>query len=504
MGNWGACRLATFVVLLGAFGALTSAEDRLRPQYHFLPPANWMNDANGIYWKGHYHLFYLYNPEAPIWRLEKQWGHAVSEDLVHWKYMSSALSPAAEGPETHCCQSGCVVDHGGIPTAVYACGWPSIAHSLCLATSRDDLKTWERYSGNPIIASPPRGLDVTGFRDPFVWREGNSWYMLVGSGIKNMGGSALLYRSRDLRRWEYLHPLFLGNQSAGQMWEVPSIFRLGNRSVFLYSPVPESRFSAYFVGSYLNHRFRPDRQGKIDLGDYFYAASTFADGNGRRVLLGWIKEGRSQQLTLEAGWAGLLSLPRVISMGPDGLLRMEPPPELRGLRGEARHFGPANIGPETLNALGKVQGDSLEILAEFLPGDAKEFGIIHSLDLMKRVAQKLRGHLEWAPSTGFCAICVSISASARSGLLVFDEAQHLSIERLETLRELLDQPPHCGLLFAGTHELEAIFTRQALELEQWRSRFMPARPCPASLRRKQPLSCTLSWGWDCRSGKSKS
>lgn len=375
MGNWGACRLVTFVVLLGAFGALTSAEDRLRPQYHFLPPANWMNDANGIYWKGHYHLFYLYNPEAPIWRLEKQWGHAVSEDLVHWKYMSSALSPAAEGPETHCCQSGCVVDHGGIPTAVYACGWPSIAHSLCLATSRDDLKTWERYSGNPIIASPPRGLDVTGFRDPFVWREGNSWYMLVGSGIKNMGGSALLYRSRDLRRWEYLHPLFLGNQSAGQMWEVPSIFRLGNRSIFLYSPVPESRFSAYFVGSYLNHRFRPDRQGKIDLGDYFYAASTFADGNGRRVLLGWIKEGRSQQLTLEAGWAGLLSLPRVISMGPDGLLRMEPPTELRGLRGEARHFGPANIGPETLNALGKVQGDSLEILAEFLPGDAKEFGI---------------------------------------------------------------------------------------------------------------------------------
>ena len=53
--------------------------------------------------------------------------------------------------------------------------------------------------------------------------------------------------------------------------------------------------------------------------------------------------------------------------------------------------------------------------------------------------------------------------SQRKVLLVFDEAQHLSIECLETLREPLDQPPHCGLLFAGTHELEAIFTRQALE-----------------------------------------
>ena len=68
--------------------------------------------------------------------------------------------------------------------------------------------------------------------------------------------------------------------------------------------------------------------------------------------------------------------------------------------------------------------------------------------------------------------------SQRKVLLVFDEAQHLSIECLETLRELLDQPPHCGLLFAGTHELEAIFTRQALELEQWRSRFHAGQALP--------------------------
>jgi type II secretory pathway predicted ATPase ExeA len=68
--------------------------------------------------------------------------------------------------------------------------------------------------------------------------------------------------------------------------------------------------------------------------------------------------------------------------------------------------------------------------------------------------------------------------SQRKVLLVFDEAQHLSIECLETLRELLDQPPHCGLLFTGTHELEEIFTRQALELEQWRSRFHAGQALP--------------------------
>ena len=83
----------------------------------------------------------------------------------------------------------------------------------------------------------------------------------------------------------------------------------------------------------------------------------------------------------------------------------------------------------------------------------------------------------WARLTGFCEICVLISASARC-YWFFDEAQHLSIECLETLRELLDQPPHCGLLFAGTHELEEIFTRQALELEQWRSRFHAGQALP--------------------------
>src|SRR5450755_4580105 len=70
--------------------------------------------------------------------------------------------------------------------------------------------------------------------------------------------------------------------------------------------------------------------------------------------------------------------------------------------------------------------------------------------------------------------------SQRKVLLVFDEAQHLSIACLQTLRELLDQPPHCGLLFAGTHELEKIFTRQALELEQWRSRFHACQALPGT------------------------
>ena len=81
-------------------------------------------------------------------------------------------------------------------------------------------------------------------------------------------------------------------------------------------------------------------------------------------------------------------------------------------------------------------------------------------------------------------------------LLVFDEAQHLSLECLETLRELLDQPPHCGLLFAGTHELEQIFTRQALELEQWRSRFHAGQALPGISEEEAVdiVRSELGWG----------
>ena len=120
---------------------------------------------------------------------------------------------------------------------------------------------------------------------------------------------------------------------------------------------------------------------------------------------------------------------------------------------------------------------------------------IHSLDLMKRVAQS--GGALGVGTVDRILRNLRFDLGQRKVLLVFDEAQHLSIECLETLRELIDQPPHCGLLFAGTHELEAIFTRQALELGATASPFSRRPgPCPASRRGKQPASAYLK----CRIG----
>src|ERR1700723_2534620 len=85
--------------------------DRHRPLYHFLAPANWMNDPNGaILWKGKYHLFYQYNPNSASWG-SIHWGHTVSSDLVHWEDFPIALAPSQDGPDKHGCWSGCVVDN---------------------------------------------------------------------------------------------------------------------------------------------------------------------------------------------------------------------------------------------------------------------------------------------------------------------------------------------------------------------------------------------------------
>ncbi len=338
--------------------------DPHRPRYHFLPPANWINDPNGlIYWQGKYHLFYQHNPKEAHWG-PMYWGHAVSADLLHWTHLPLALSPTPDGPDKDGCWSGCAVDNGEVPTLLYTGVHPEVQ---CLATSRDNLLTWEKYAGNPIIAAPPPGLDLVGFRDPCVWREGDTWKMLIGSGLKGAGGAVLLYHSPDLIHWDYQHPLLTGDKAkTAEMWECPDFFPLGDKHVLLISPGGLNTV-LYFAGTYANGRFTPEVEGNTDFGGYFYAARSLADAAGRRLLWGWSWEGRSEAAQRAAGWAGALTLPRELSLNPDGTLHIAPVSELQALRGGHSHFS------GSLN--GGVQGDSLEIRAEWEARDAEAFGL---------------------------------------------------------------------------------------------------------------------------------
>ncbi len=360
--------------------------DPHRPRYHFLPPSNWMNDPNGlVQWKGHCHLFYQHNPFGPLWNT-MHWGHAVSPDLVHWTDLPIALAPTPNSVDQDGCFSGCVVIAGGVPTIIYT-GVRDRVQRPCLATSDDDLVSWRKHPGNPIIQAPPPDLDLVGFRDHAVWREGESWYQLIGAGIRDVGGTALLYRSPDLLTWEYLHPILIGDRTrrdplwTGTMWECPDLFPLGNRHLLVASIWDNTHrhtlnYAAYFLGAYHDHRFEPATEGILDAGGHFYAPQTMRDDRGRRLMWGWLWEGRDDAAIVAAGWSGVMSLPRVLSLRPDCTLGMEPVPELRSLRGPEWRTEGVEVAAGATLVMDDEAGASIEIIAEFAPSEAAVVGVV--------------------------------------------------------------------------------------------------------------------------------
>jgi len=341
-----------------------------RPKYHFIAPAQWMNDPNGpIFYKGEYHLFYQHNPYGEMWG-NIHWGHAKSKDLVNWEHLPIALAPSVKKGEEHCF-SGCCVINNNIPSIIYTSIGPSKLPSTgaeqWLAVSHDDMITWEKYSNNPIMTlNLHRNLDIREWRDPYIWQDNNIWYAVLGGHIhESRHGVVLLYKSKDLLTWEFLHPLLMGDQKTGSNWECPNFFPLGNKYILIVSP---HRKVIYTIGNYKNCKFTPSKWHILDYGRVFYAPNTMLDNTGRRIMWGWIKGGGI------GGWNGCLTLPRILTLDPHGYLKIEPAPELKMLR--SRHFqlDKMMITNNLKNILKGIKGSCLEIKAEFELIDANSFG----------------------------------------------------------------------------------------------------------------------------------
>ena len=332
------------------------AHDPLRPEFHLMPQHNWMNDPNGpIWWKGQYHLFYQLNPHAAVWG-DMHWGHAVSPDMIHWKHEAIALAPTPRGADSEGCFSGSAVVYEGKPTFIYTGvqnapadqvtirdGNDKLRETQMLAVAEDDkLLRWKKDL-KPVIATPPAGMMVTGFRDPCPWREGDTWYLGIGSGEREVGGCVLLYRSKDLRHWEYLHKLAQGKPNgkvaanpcdSGEMWECPDFFAVDGHHVLLYSTENKVFWT---TGEYdtKKHLYFPLKSGVLDHDAAYYAPKSFVAPDERRILWGWLREMRPEAQFSAAGWSGAMSLPRVLGVNHDGYLEMKPAAECEKLRGEA-------------------------------------------------------------------------------------------------------------------------------------------------------------------------
>lgn len=411
IGLAGAASLAQFCranPLIGTALPVDMAADPRRPQYHLLPKANWMNDPNGpIYWNGSYHMFFQYNPDGAYWG-NMHWGHAVSPDMVHWRHLPVALAPTPDGPDAAGCFSGTSVIDGervavlytGVvtapePEATIRDGAHSLRESQCLAwgTGRD-LTRWTKEP-RPVIADPPPGMNVSGFRDPRPWRQGDAWYMAVGSGLRGKGGAVLLYRSKDLRNWEYLHLLAGGPGNAqttanpvdsGDMWECPDFFPLGGKYVLIFSSEGKSHWQSGTLDESLMI-FHAEHSGALDHGSY-YAAKTQRDASGNRILWGWIQETRPEAEYRAAGWAGMMSLPRLLTLDANGELRIEVAPPVENIRGPKRSLQIPATDAELRNGIGRLQihASCGEIACAFIGGsESFRFSLISDLNAGTRL-----------------------------------------------------------------------------------------------------------------------
>jgi fructan beta-fructosidase len=241
-----------------------------RPQFHYSPARNWMNDPNGlVFYKGEYHLFYQYNPSGNTWG-NISWGHAVSRDLVHWQELPVAIP---HDDKEFVFSGSVVVDKdntSGFGTranpplvAIYTSATKACClQAQSLAYSTDRGRTWTKYAGNPVL-----DIGSSEFRDPkvFWYAPDERWIMAVVLAVEH---KVSFYGSRNLKDWTHLSDFGPAN-AVGGVWEVPDLFPLpvdGNRRnikwvlVVNINPggIAGGSGAQYFVGDFDGTTFRAD------------------------------------------------------------------------------------------------------------------------------------------------------------------------------------------------------------------------------------------------------
>ena len=313
-------------VMLGMPDRRCYKEDPHRPQYHLCPPGKWMNEPHApIFYQDYYHIFYQANPHAPIWD-HIAWGHLISRDMIHWEDTPLALTPEGGSIAPDGCWSGSsLIDKEGKPRIYFTAGNDRIFpnQSVALATPMDDsdpkLLRW--YQHPEALQRQNMGW-MGEFRDPFVWLENDTYFMLVGTGDEeNGGGNAALYSSNDGIDWE-CHGMLLDydfsqNSELGHVWELPVMLPLKDERgstvchILLFCACQiegDIVETYYFLGhwdpeSKLFQKMH-DKARLVDLGKgVFTGPSGFVTPDGRSVVFTIAQGRRSFRAEQLAGWA---------------------------------------------------------------------------------------------------------------------------------------------------------------------------------------------------------
>jgi len=329
-----------------------------RPGFHLCARVGWMNDPNGFsYHDGQYHMFYQYHPYDSHWG-PMHWGHAVSQDLLHWKYLPAAMAPDQFYDRDGCFSgSALTLDDGrqllmytGVIRSTDSLGRTHDIQSQCIAFG--DGTDYRKYQGNPVITGKdlPEGGSPNDFRDPRIFRkEDGSYRALIADNYPGHGGMYLLYRSDDLVHWQLMHPLAENENRIGLMWECPDFFELDGTHILIGSAqdmLPKGfeyhngNGTFWMAGDYdpETEKFTEKCNYAIDYGIDFYAPQTVLSPDGRRIMIGWMQNWDTCNLhTKSTPWFGSMSLPRELSFR-SGILYQTPIRELDNLRTETVEY----------------------------------------------------------------------------------------------------------------------------------------------------------------------
>ena len=367
--------------------ATTLMQETFRPQFHYTAKTGWLNDANGmLHYKGQWHLFHQHRP--PGWPATV-WGHAVSDDLLHWRHLPTAIP--CEGKNAIFSGSGLVdwenvsgLKRGDeLPLLFFYSLHPAseagIKTTQCMSFSTDGARTFEKFPGNPIL----RTRD-TRDRDPKVfWHKATrAWFMVLSLSRNNTdrdNATYGLFRSRDLKSWELLQEIGPG----AWYWECPDMFEMpldGDPARKKWLLVKGS--GDYIVGSFDGERFKPETEPiRIHWHNTYYGAQSFNDApGGRRVQIGWMSTGdKAARPNVYPGmpFNQQMSFPRELTLRstPDGpRVFRQPVAEIAKLYTKTHDLGARALAPGD-NALASIAPGLLDIECELDLQQAKRLSL---------------------------------------------------------------------------------------------------------------------------------
>jgi len=337
--------------------------DPFRPGYHFVTPEGRCMpfDPNGaIFWKGRYHLFYIFQDARG-----HNWGHASSTDLFHWRHHPTGLVAGMFS-------GNCFVNKDGRPTMCYH----QVGQGNAMAVAVDDeLNQWQKLQSNPITPKTAPGdphHDKYRSWDPYGWLEGKTYYAIFG------GERPGIVRSDGLGGpWKYVGDLLANTVEGVSIHEDVScadFFKIGDKRMLLC--ISHRLGCRYYLGDWKNEQFHPTFHEKMSWVDNsFFAPESLLDDQGRRIMWAWIFDSPGFATRMSYGWSGTMSLPRVLSLGEDGRLRMDPPQEIERLRYNGKKRANLTINADSELVLQGIGGNSIELCLEISAADARQFGV---------------------------------------------------------------------------------------------------------------------------------